>query len=271
MFLDRILTACRERIEEERRRVPLAVLMDAVRESPRPRDFYGALAPVQGDEHRGPRVIAELKRASPSRGVFRRSMEVTRLAPALEQAGAVALSVVTEETYFRGRLELLAAAKGCTSLPLLRKDFIIDEYQVYQSRAAGADALLLIARLLEGEQLGEYVALARELEMSALVEVHSEKELEKALGSGARIIGVNNRDLDTFATDLETTVRLLPLIPPDRIVVAESGISTRRDMTVLLDAGVRVFLIGESRMRARDVGAKLRALLGTESVDGGSC
>jgi len=270
MFLEEILRTCRERVEEERRRVPMAELIAVVRESPRPRDFYEALAPARGDEHPGPRVIAELKRASPSRGVFRRSMEVTRLAPALERAGAVALSVVTEEAYFHGRLELLAAAKGCTLLPLLRKDFIIHEYQVYQSRAAGADALLLIARLLEGEQLREYVALAQELEMSVLVEVHSEAELEKALGSGARIIGVNNRDLDTFTTDLQTTTRLLPLIPPDRVVVAESGISRREDITVLLDAGVRVFLIGECLMRARDVGAKLRALLGADS-GGGSC
>lgn len=235
----------------------LAGLKRRVRTLPAPRDFLGALR--GGPENI--RIIAEVKKASPSKGVIRSSFDPLAIARAYEENGAAAVSVLTDEKYFQGRLEYLTLIKNNIGLPVLRKDFIIDEYQVYESRAAGADAVLLIAAALPEERLRSLALLSSILGMASLVEVHDEYELTTALSAGAGIIGINNRDLRTFKTDIDTTIRLAPKVPKNRVLVTESGINTAADISVLKKAGVSAFLIGESLMREKDVGRKLRELL----------
>ncbi len=220
------------------------------------RDFHGAL------ELDGLSLIGEIKHASPSAGVIREGFDVPALARAYEKGGARAMSVLTDRCYFKGELAHLASAREATGLPVLRKDFVLDEAQLYESRAAGADAVLLIARILSQEQLCRLSRIARTLGMAALVEVHDRRELAKALRSKPEIIGVNNRDLATFEVRLETTLRLAEDIPEETILVSESGIRTREDLTRLESAGVDAVLIGETFMRAADVEAKVRELFG---------
>jgi len=222
-----------------------------------PRDFAAA---IRGGE--AVRIIAEVKKASPSRGVIRKDFDPLAIARAYERNGAAAISVLTDEKYFDGRLEYLALIKKKTFLPVLRKDFIIDEIQVHESRAAGADALLLIVAALDKDRLKKLLGLTTELGMSALVEVHDRGELERALEADAKIIGINNRDLRTFRTDIRTTLELAPLVPGDRIIVTESGINTREDIEKLKNAGVDAFLVGESLVREEDPGRKLKELMG---------
>jgi indole-3-glycerol phosphate synthase len=207
-------------------------------------------------------IIAEVKKASPSRGVIRANFDPIRIARAYAAAGAAAISVLTEVRYFQGHLDHLAAIRGVVDLPLLRKDFVFDAYQLSEARAYGADAVLLIVAILSPALLRELLQAASELGLGALVEVHDRSELEQALGCGARLIGVNNRDLRTFHTTLATTEALVPLAPPECVVVAESGIESLADIERLERIGVRAFLIGESLMRASDPGEKLAALLG---------
>ncbi len=207
-------------------------------------------------------IIAEVKRRSPSRGVLRADFDPVRIAREYERHGAAAVSVLTDETFFGGSDADLTAVKGAISLPVLRKEFIIDPWQIHETRAIGADALLLIAAILGENQLREYRELAASLGLASLVEVHDREELEKALAAGAEIIGINNRDLKTFATDIGTSLALAPLVPADRIVVSESGIRSRAEIETLMKAGVRAFLIGETLVAAPDSGAKLRELLG---------
>jgi len=257
-ILDRIVEHKRGELAAAKAAVPLAGMRALAEKAPGVRDFAGAL--------RGPRIalIAEVKKASPSRGVLRADFEPVSLAREFAEAGASAISVLTDEEHFQGTLEHLRAIREALpdGPPLLRKDFLFDEYQVYEARANGADALLLIAAILETEAMAELIRLTGALGMTALVEVHDEAEVERALKVGAEVIGINNRDLRTFDIDLATTERLRPMIPEEKTVVAESGIFTREDMQRLEVCGVQAVLIGEALVTAPEPGAKVRELLG---------
>lgn len=214
----------------------------------------------------GPNIIAEIKLASPSKGRFIAFQDVPYFLASYEQGGARAISVVTEEAHFQGSLELLQEVVRKTHLPVLRKDFILEETQIYETKEAGAQALLLIARIVSKERLRRFVELAELLGLVPVVEVHDEEDLAKARFAEARVIGINNRDLATFRVSLETTFRLLPHIPQDVVVIAESGIATREEIAVLLEAGVRNFLIGGSLLTSRNPVEKLRELQGEETI-----
>jgi len=257
MILDRIVADNRPELEARKRSFPLVELRRVVLEQPPPLDLASALG---GD---GIKLIAELKKASPSKGVIRSDFNPVEIAQTYASNGASAISVLTESRHFQGSLNHLKGVRDALAKkrPLLRKDFIHDPYQVYESRAYGADSLLLIVAILTLEKLEELLGLSHELGMGCLVEVHDEAELEIALRSGAGIIGINNRDLKTFTVDLATTERLRPLVPRDRIVVSESGIRDRRDMEKLREWGVDAVLIGESLVSAPDIAAKMRELL----------
>jgi len=207
-------------------------------------------------------IIAEVKRKSPSRGVLREDLDPVALAAEYEQSGAAAISVLTDRQFFGGSTEDLRKIKDAAGIPVLRKDFIIDPCQIYESRAIGADAVLLIARILDQAQLKEYIELAGSLGMAALVEIHDQPDAEKALASGAGIIGINNRDLSTFATDVRKTIELLRFIPKGKAIVSESGIRTRMDILMLQYMGVHAFLVGEELVKAEDPGLRLRDLMG---------
>jgi indole-3-glycerol phosphate synthase len=206
-------------------------------------------------------IVAEVKKASPSRGLIRADFDAVQIAAAYAAHGAAAISVLTEERYFQGHLDHLAAIRRAVEVPLLRKDFLFDAYQLYEARAYGADAVLLIVAILPDPLLQELLWLAEELNLTPLVEVHDRAELERAVRSGARLLGINNRDLRTFQTSLATTEDLLPLVPPDAFVVAESGIESPADLERLERLGVGAFLIGEAFMRAPDPGVRLDEFL----------
>jgi indole-3-glycerol phosphate synthase len=260
MILDEILEHKKEVVEERKSQLPITELVARAQDTEAPRNFRAAIARDNG----GIRLIAEMKKSSPSAGVIREDFWPEELAPACEEAGAAAISVLTEEKFFQGKLDYLGVVKACVQLPIVRKDFIVDEYQVFESRAAGADAVLLIVRALEAPDLKRLLELSGELGMPALVEVHSEHEAGMALEAGADIIGINNRDLETFDTDLEITIRLHELVGEDKIVVSESGISDRRDVKLLERVGVDAVLVGETIMKSRNVAAKVKELLGEE-------
>lgn len=206
-------------------------------------------------------IIAEVKKGSPSKGVIRADFDPVEIAEIYQNNGATCLSVLTDEKFFMGHLNYLALLREQVSLPLLRKDFIIDPWQLYETRAAGADACLLIAAILEPQQIIDLAGLARELHLDVLLEVHDEAEMEIACNTDISLIGVNNRNLRTFVTSLDTTARLAKMLPPDRLLVAESGINNRADIEKLQAGGAKAFLIGEAMMREADVGAKLQELL----------
>ena len=206
-------------------------------------------------------IIAEVKCASPSRGKLLENFDYLHIAQTFEQNGAVAVSVLTDEKYFCGHKDYLTRIKQKISLPVLRKDFVIDPLQIYETRAIGADAILLIVRLLR-ERLAEFIHLSKELELSPLVEVHAQDELEVALAADAEIIGINNRNLDTFVTDINTSCELKKKIPTGAAVVAESGIHSRKDIELLMQAGIKAFLIGEALITAPDTGKKLKEFIG---------
>lgn len=253
--LSTIIAARRRRIDEARAGVPLGSLRQAVEARTDFRDFAGALS---GEALS---VIAELKKASPSRGLLRPDFRPPEIATSYQQAGASALSVLTEEEFFQGSLNHLKAARSAVRLPILRKDFIIDEYQVYESAAAGADALLLIVAALEDGDLKHLLALSGRLNVAALVEVHTADELERAVAAGAQIIGVNNRNLSTLEVNLETSFRLREKIPAQCLAVSESGIKSGDDLERLAKAGFNAVLIGEHLMLAGDPGEELSRLL----------
>lgn len=207
-------------------------------------------------------VIAEVKKGSPSKGVIRPDFDPLDIASIYRDNGATCLSVLTDEKFFLGHLRYLALIREQVGLPLLRKDFLFDPYQVYEAAVGGADAVLLIAAMLEQSRLEDLLGLARELFLDVLLEVHDEREMDMALRSDCTLIGINNRSLHTFVTDLAVTERLAPMVPADRLVVAESGINSRGDVERLHSAGAKAFLVGESLMREADIGAKLRELLG---------
>lgn len=206
-------------------------------------------------------IIAEVKKGSPSRGVIREDFDPLEIAGIYQENGATCLSVLTEEQFFLGHLRYLGLIREAVSLPLLRKDFICDPYQIHEARAAGADAILLIAAMLDLDQLREFHAVAKEVHLDVLLEVHDEAEMEEALKTDCTLIGVNNRNLRTFETDLGTTGRLARMMPPDRLLVAESGINDRGDISRLAAEGAQAYLIGETMVREADIGQKLRELL----------
>ncbi|MFH1552144.1 MAG: indole-3-glycerol phosphate synthase TrpC [Candidatus Omnitrophota bacterium] len=206
-------------------------------------------------------LIAELKKSSPSRGIIRADFDPVRIALTYQAAGACAISVLTDERFFDGKLEHLKTVKERVTIPILRKDFIIDEYQIYESAVGGADAILLIAHILTQEELNRYLGIARELGMDALVETNNEEDVEKALSSSASIIGINNRDLANFNVDLSTTERLIRLIPETKVIVSESGIKSYEQVMFLKSLGVNAVLIGETFMEAENIGEKVRQLI----------
>jgi indole-3-glycerol phosphate synthase len=229
--------------------------------APASRGFGHALMARCGAGQLG--LIAEIKKASPSGGLIRDPFDPAAIARDYQAAGASCLSVLTDAPHFRGSPEDLRAARAATELPVLRKDFILDPWQVYESRLMGADCILLILAALTDTQARELEALARSLDMDVLAEVHDRRELDRALGLQTKLIGINNRNLKTLKTDLATTIELAPLVPPDRFLVAESGIRSHADIQRLSAAGTNCFLVGESLLRQEDVGAAVRALLGT--------
>ncbi len=255
-ILDRIVTYKREEVAAARRRVPEAALEDQVAALPPARDFRAALEAGPGVQ-----VIAEVKKASPSAGVLRADFDLVAIATAYEANGAACISVLTDEPSFQGRLEYLRQIRAAVTCPLLRKDFLLDRYQILEARAAGADAVLLIAEILPGETLPRLLAQVQDLGLQALVELYDRDNLPRVLAAGARLVGVNNRDLRTFRTSLDHTLEVAKEVPPDVCLVSESGIRDRDDVRRLQSAGVRAVLVGESLMRAADVGAQLRALL----------
>jgi indole-3-glycerol phosphate synthase len=258
-ILDEIVSRKRKRLEDSKAAVSLNELKKRIANSEKPGDFMSALK-RSGDEKI--RLIAEIKRASPSKGVIRKDFDYKSIASLYEKKNAVrAVSVLTEEDFFRGSLSFLRDVKKVLSKPLLRKDFIFEEYQIYESRAYDADAILLIAAILERNQAIEYLHLARELGLSVLFEVHNLRELETALSVKSEIIGINNRDLATLQVDINRTFELKKEIPPDKIMVSESGIRTRRDVKRLEDAGVDAVLIGTSLMETEDIGGKIDELM----------
>lgn len=254
-FLEKIIAARRRRVEESKAQVPMEALQRAAHSRTERRDFAGALSRA------GLGIIAELKRASPSRGLLCPHYRRREIAEAYQAGGATALSVLTEEEFFLGSLDDLKTARDAVRLPVLRKDFIIDEYQVYESAAAGADALLLIVAALADAELAKLLALSEHLRLAPLVEVHTDPELERALAAGARLVGINNRDLDTFEVTLETSFRLREKIPASCLAISESGIKTGQDLERLAAAGFNAVLIGEQLISAGDPGKALDQLL----------
>ncbi len=258
--LEEILAHKRAELASRRGQLDLTQARALAEQAAPPPGFLSAVRRPAGER---PRLIAEIKRASPSRGLLAADFDPLRLARAYCANGAAAISVLTDERFFGGSLEDLRRVAALEpALPVLRKDFILEETQVFEARAAGAAAVLLIAAALEAGRLRALRELAEELGMEALVEAHNQPELESALGSGARLVGINNRDLHTFSTSLETTLRLRPLVPAGVAVVAESGIRSRADADCLADAGVDALLVGEALVTAPDPGAKARELAG---------
>jgi len=257
-ILKKILRRKIEEIEVRQRDRDLAAVRRLSQQASPVRGFIAALRRKLDQQQ--PAVIAEIKKASPSKGVLREDFRPAEIARSYELGGAACLSVLTDKDFFQGADTYLEQARASCSLPVLRKDFTIDPYQVYEARALGADCILLIVAALDDGLLGELLDLAGELGMDALVEVHDQVELERALGTGAALIGVNNRDLRTFETSLRTTLNLLSHMPADRLLVTESGIHTPDDVRLMRAAGVNVFLVGEAFMKAADPGARLAAL-----------
>ncbi len=257
MILDRIVEVKRAEVARLRETTSLDAMRQAALDRPTPRNFEAAISGADCA------VIAEVKRSSPSKGRIREDFDPLAIASLYEENGAAAISVLTDETFFEGKKAYLSEIQKRVLLPLLRKDFIIDAYQICETRIIGADAVLLIAAILEGTMLADFIELAESLGLASLVEVHSREELERALAAGAGIIGINNRNLKTFSTDLATSLDLAPLVPAGKVVVSESGIEGRGDIERLMKAGIHTFLVGETLMRASDIGAALRELLDT--------
>ena len=257
--LDEICATKREEVAARRGLATVDDLDGLARDQSPPRGFRAAL---EAKAHNGFALIAEIKKASPSKGLIRADFRPAEHAVAYERGGAACLSVLTDASYFQGHEDYLADARRACSLPILRKDFMVDPWQAAEARAIGADAILIIVAALTDGAMHEIEAAAIERDMDVLVEVHDEAEMERAASLRSRLIGVNNRDLRTFRTDLSTTERLAPVAPDGALLVGESGIETREDCARLASAGVRSFLVGESLMRQADVEAATRALLG---------
>ena len=257
-ILSEILSEKRREVAGKRKTVPLSFLFSKAADAATPRGFLKTLRqradPVS--------LIAEVKKASPSKGVIVQDFDPVRIASQYEQGGASCLSVLTEEKFFQGSLDDLRLVVKQVSLPVLRKDFILDEYQLFESRASGADCVLLIVAALDKSQLRDLLAVVSELGMDALVEVHNEGEMSVAVDAGAKLIGINNRDLTTFETDLDATARLAPLAPEDAFLVSESAIRNRNDVAKVVAAGARAVLVGESLICSENISGAVRELLG---------
>ncbi len=261
MILDKIVEVKRQEVAAAKDVMPLPELQARVGDiGDVPRGFARALHTA--GESGWTALITEVKKGSPSRGIIRADFDPIEIAEIYQNNGATCLSVLTDEQFFYGHLRYLGLIREQVSLPLLRKDFICDPYQIVEARVYGADAVLLIAAMLSVAELQKFSGIARELGLDVLLEVHNEEELEAALQTDCELIGINNRDLKTFVTDLATTARLAKLIPSERLIVAESGIRNRADIETLQQAGAGAFLVGESLMREGDIGAKLQELLG---------
>jgi len=256
MILERIIRYKRLEVENSKKSLPIDHLVKKIKNLEHTKGFYDALK-----YNGGVKVIAEIKNASPSKGVLREDFDHVGISRSYEKHGASALSVLTETRFFKGSLEHLHDVRIAVDVPLLRKDFIIDPYQVYESRLYGADAILLIVSVLNTEILKRLLELTHSLRMEAIVEVHDEAELEKAIHAGSRIIGINNRNLKSFNVSLEVSMRLVKLIPKGGIVISESGINTIDDIEKLTSVGINVFLIGEKFMKAADPGRELKRIL----------
>ena len=259
-ILDTIIAHKHTEVRQRQARLPLVELAARAKDAPPPRDFLGALQRPKA----GPvTLIAEIKKASPSAGVIRADFDPVAIAKAYEDGGASCLSVLTDEKFFQGHDEFLIAVRAAVALPVIRKDFVVSEWQIYESRSLRADAVLLIVAALSPAQIADYQEVAHSLGMAALVEVHTEAEMEVALGTNAKLIGINSRDLNTFVTDLGTVERLAAMVPSNVTLVAESGLKTPADIQRVANAGAKAILVGETLMRAADIGAAVRGLLGT--------
>jgi len=256
MILDEIIENKTSEVEISKTSLPLEQIQEQIKDALPSRNFFDAINP-KGEL----KIISEVKHASPSKGVFREDFDPVQIAKSYSRGGASAISVLTDEKYFRGSLSFLKNIRAEVDTPLLRKDFIIDPYQVYEARLFGADAILLIIAALDQTSLSELLELTHSLQMNAIVEVHDENELDRALEADARIIGINNRDLRTFDVDLNVSINLSKKVPGDKIVIAESGIGSIEDIDRLRGEGVHVFLIGETFMKAPDPGQKLKQLI----------
>ncbi len=258
MILNEICAHKRVEVETRKALTPVADIQEAIHVVRPARDFRAALRKP------GISLIAEIKKASPSRGVFIEEFDPIGLANLYEQTGARAISVLTDEKYFQGSLDDLTTVHQGVALPCLRKEFIIDEYQIYESRAAQADAILLIVRCLSDAQLKDYLELAEGLGMGVLVETHTAEEIERAINAGAHIIGINNRDLDTFTVDINVSMELKRLVPGGHVLVSESGIHTRDHVVKLEDGGIDAILVGEALVSSSNIAAKMAELLGRD-------
>lgn len=259
-ILHQIVEVKRQEVAAAKKRVPLEAMRDDALSRVLTRDFEGALRRKIAAGRSA--VIAEIKKASPSKGLLRADFIPADIAQSYAQAGAACLSVLTDRQFFQGENDFLKQARASCDLPVLRKDFMVDPYQVYESRVVGADCILLIAACLQDEQMAELEAIARSLDMAVLVEVHDGAELDRALELETRLLGINNRDLRTFEVKLETTLALMERVPSEKLLVTESGILGAADVKRMRDAGVHAFLVGEAFMRAEDPGAALTALFG---------
>jgi indole-3-glycerol phosphate synthase len=257
-MLKKIIDHKRTEIEESKNSLPLSEIKEKLKGNlENPRDFKRALTDNQKDV----RVIAEIKKASPSKGVIRSDFNPVEIAKVYDEHGASAISVLTDKKFFMGDLKYINNVKQIVNLPILRKDFIIDPYQIYETRLNGGDAVLLIVSLLDDQELKDFYSLSCEMGMECLVEVHDDRETERALKSDCSIIGINNRDLKTFKTDIKTTLRLIEMIPDEKIVVSESGIEKSEDIKLLKDAGVDAFLIGEAFMKEKNIANKFNEVI----------
>jgi indole-3-glycerol phosphate synthase len=256
MILHRIVAAKREEVAHLKDSKPSSELKKIICDLPPTRDFRKAL---NGDKCS---IIAEVKRSSPSKGRLREDFDPIEIALTYEENRAAAISVLTDRRFFEGDKAYLSSIRKIVDVPLLRKDFIIDSYQICETRVIGGDAVLLIVRLLKDEQLRAYIEIAAQLGLDCLVEVHTKEEVERAVAAGAGIIGINNRNLETFSTDLMTSLELASSVPEGKIIVSESGINTRKDIDILMKVGIHSFLVGETLMRAEDIGGKLKELAG---------
>ena len=256
-ILDKIYKHKLFEVAESKKRIPIELLKSNIEKRQGTKSFSTALK-----SNTNIRIIAEIKKASPSLGIIRKDFNPIEIARIYQANGAAAISVLTDKKFFQGNLSHLSDVKKSVDLPVLRKDFIIDPYQIYEARSAGADAILLIAALLSQEEIQRFLELAGELNMDCLVEVHSEMELKNVLLTTANIIGINNRDLATFKTDLETTFRLRPMIPAGKIIVSESGIKSRTEVVRLFTQGINAVLVGETLIKSDNIPKKLQELLG---------
>jgi len=253
MILDDIVEHKKGELKKSKEVVPLDDLQLKLKDIPPPLNFYSrAIADSS------PKVISEIKKASPSKGIICENFDPVKIAKSYELNGAAAISILTDEKFFQGSLEYLSQIKTVVNIPLLRKDFTIDPYQIYEARAHGADIVLLIAAILDQNQIKEYLEIVGSLKMNAIVEIHNHEELDKVIDTGCNIIGINNRNLKTFEVDLSTTVELITYIPKDILVISESGISDPDDIRMLRKLGVNTFLIGESFMKSGDPGGTLQ-------------